>query len=192
MTSVEDRDRLRTAVLWALYDATEGVPQLRDVDYRSLGPTVGAVDPELTNAVHWLIDHGLAEWTALGGSLGITRRGSDQVEEWERKGQRPTPARANVELVARLTVAEQQDVEAFLGDLARAREAGEVPLDDPDDEVALDAEVEAVAAALRSPKPNKGVVSWALRGIKVLAGDARQGAIGVAVGLLLAKLGVVP
>ena len=185
MATVGDRDQLRTRVLSALYEATDGIPQTRDVDYRSLATAVEATDLDLTNAVEWLVDHQRAEWTALGGSLGITRQGGDQVEEWVRTGERPTPARANVDLVLRLTMEEQQDVEAFLGDLARARDAGEVRPDDPDDEVALDAEVEAVTSALRSPKPNKGVVSWGLRGIKVLVGDARQGAIGVAVGLLL-------
>lgn len=130
MATIEEKRRWRFELLRVLYEEVDGVPRRRDVDYRTLGPKVGLTDPDLRNAVQWLVDNGMAEWVALGGSLGITPEGVNAVEESV-----TSDAQVHIEVA---TTAEVQIVERFLGELRRL-----------DDELAAAREERAVIDAER-------------------------------------------
>lgn len=178
MATIHQKQRWRSELLRLLYQEVDGVPQLRDVDYRTLGPKAGLTDPELSNAIQWLVDNGLAEWTALGGSLGITPEGVNAVEE-----EATAQPDAQIEVA---TAADVQVVEAFLielrrleDELANAREERAV----------IDAERAALEAQLRSPRPNKGVLRAALKGVAWAAHAAGSGVVGAAALRALQLLG---
>lgn len=169
MATIEEKRRWRFELLRVLYEEVDGVPRRRDVDYRTLGPKVGLTDPDLRNAVQWLVDNGMAEWVALGGSLGITPEGVNAVEESV-----TSDAQVHIEVA---TTAEVQIVERFLGELRR--------LDDElaaarEERAVIDAERVALEAQLRSPRPNKGVMRAALRGVAWAAQAAGSGVVGAA------------
>ena len=179
MASVQERREWRGRLLRLLYDAVDGTPQVMDVDYRTLGPQARVDAPELSNAVQWLVDNGLAEWTALGGSLGITPHGVNEVED-DVEQYEPS---VEVELA---TVEDRRLIEAFLTKLRSLEDSLDLA---PGNQAALEAERTTLEVQLRSPRPNKGVLRAAVRGIAWLAQQVGGGVLGNAAFEVLKALG---
>lgn len=79
------------------------------------------------------------------------------------------------------TVAQVQAVEALLVSVRKAEDEGELHWLNEDQEAMLDAERRALESALRSPKPNSGVLRAALNGMAFVLKGAPSGVLGNAI-----------
>jgi hypothetical protein len=150
MASIEVRDQQRWDFLRRLYDATDATPKLKSENFRVIGEAMGLDEEGATNVAQWLVDRGFAEWHAMGGWISITALGVDQVED----DMRTNAAMATADIASPQDV---RDVEAFLYRVAVAVERGELQLDD-DAKGELDANRDAIAAHMRSPRPKRSVL----------------------------------
>jgi hypothetical protein len=89
MSSLDEKQRNRFALLQKLYDLTGGVSERHSLDIRAVGHEIG-LDPETAlNTFQYLNDEGLAKWMAIGGFGMIAHFGVKEVEEARREW--PTP-----------------------------------------------------------------------------------------------------
>jgi hypothetical protein len=178
VSTIQEKKQLRAKLLKALYEAVDGVPDLREVDVQELGVIVGVSGDDLDNAVQSVINKGFAEWVG-GGLLGITQLGANEVEEAQEQGD----ADFAVEVA---TSAEVQAVEVFLNVVRKEtadRELGR------EDRATLDAETRTLEAQLRSPRPNRRVLRAAVAGIAWVASSIGSGVLGNAAFEVIKHLG---
>jgi hypothetical protein len=84
------------------------------------------------------------------------------------------------------TVEQVRAVEVLLVQVRKAEDEGELEALGGDQLAMLDAERQALQAAVRSPKPNRGVLRAALQGITFVAKGAPSGVLGNAIYAALA------
>lgn len=148
-----ERDRQRATFLRRLHEVNEVEGRDR-VNFRQIGQDIGVDEREASRIMDYLIERGLAEGVALGGSIRILPNGVDQVEEWEREAEA-----AGAHLVV-LTTVEQRKVEAALTALTTDEVEDKL---DGDDRAEFDADRETITVQLRSPRPKREIVFSSLR-----------------------------
>lgn len=165
MATVSDRRRWRQQILELLYEETtaDGVA---DLPAEEIKLRLRLDDADYQEAIHYLQARDLVERLSFAGEVAITEQGIDAAEETLE----PTTPAA-------LGVTELRRVEAFLVDLRRAIDADALP-EDEDDRAVVEVEADTLATALRSPRPNRGVVAAALRTIGSLMRDVAGGVVG--------------
>lgn len=175
MGTIDEKRRWRQQVLELLYEETTA-DGMRELQPAAIKDRVGLSDFDFDQVRHHLTERDLARSDTMAGELYITERGIDEVEE------RLSPTSSQV-----LSVVELRTVEAFLTQLARVIDEGDVPGDE-EDRAVVEAEAATIAAAIRSPRPNRGVVAAALGNIGRLLHGAAGGVIGNAAFELLKRL----
>jgi hypothetical protein len=158
-----ERDQLRRRFLIELYERSGG-NKAQFVNFREIGAALGLDEEPASVVAQWLVDHGLAEWPVMGGSMAITPEGVDAAED-----EQDADDEAAAVLLA-LTPVERGQVEATVTAVLRAIDSGEIELPDPDDQADLRAQLDTTMTQLRSPRPKRRVISAALRA----AGDLRR------------------
>lgn len=79
MASIEERQANRLRMLLEVYNMTDG-DKFKRVNYRQIAAQLGLDDPEAVNAAQYLVDEGLLQWAALGGTIAIEHRGVKEAE----------------------------------------------------------------------------------------------------------------
>lgn len=87
--SIRKKRERRAAFMNRLYEVTDG-NRLAHINFRTIGQAFGWSETDAAAVAQYLVDEGLAEWVALGGSLGITHVGVVEVEELASAPDRPT------------------------------------------------------------------------------------------------------
>lgn len=179
MATQEETDQLRAKVLRALYEATGGETGER-VEIERLAEASGITNELAERTADYLVQRRLAEWRTFGPTIGITVRGADQVERWNRERERkPADApRQRTPVAPVLTGVEVQRVEAALTALDREDIASHL---EGDDLAEFEADRATVDSQLRSPRPKRAIIA---AGLKALATQAMAFGNGVAAGLL--------
>ncbi|MCB1004331.1 MAG: hypothetical protein KDB35_09120 [Acidimicrobiales bacterium] len=149
---------LRMDLLERLYDAASG-DRFALVNWQQFEENLGASAVEVEHAADWLIQRGYAEARVLGPMFSITVDGIDEVER--RRAER----RRDVDLAAVvLTHDERREVEAVIRPVQEALDSGELQLSG-DDEADVRLQLETVQLQLRSNRPRRPIVGWALSAI---------------------------
>jgi hypothetical protein len=158
--SVPERRLLREQFLLALY-AELGDTPLEDTDYRAIATKIGMTEDGYAVA-QYLVDDDLAEWTAMGGAIGLTHEGRKRAEELLAR------AEGQSGLVVTLSIGELRELEQVVDLLQRASD--DLPLMG-DERVEFDKDLETLQAQAHSPKPKKLAIKAALAGIGMVLGS---------------------
>jgi hypothetical protein len=189
---IQERQDIRDAVLAHAYQASGGDPN-EHVDYREVASKLFLMEQEVTSAITYLADRGLAKWQT-NVWFGITAQGVDAVESLGQVAD-AAPAVANVVQVtgdihgfalqqASPGASLQQVVQVMGSDDIEAvkllTDAYRQLMENTDAEAELVAEAEAelktLDAQVGSPKPKRAVVTESLRTLRSLVENFAAGA----------------
>ncbi len=147
-TSPAERRAQRSQVLQALYEATDGVAKIQSAYPSELAESTGLPTETVTETLRFLEEEGYAEGISLAGDYGITHDGINEAE------------RDALE-VQFATAVQRRAVEVLLTQLDRHLDEFVKHLD-REQRAAFEAEKETLQAQLRSPRPNRGVLTASL------------------------------
>src|SRR5262249_7864411 len=174
--SPEQRTLWRNQLLSELYDATDADPGRR-VGLGEVGVRFGLGGADLESTARFLKGERLINFDSptpdVIGPVSITTAGIRRAESLREARQvsdadhssGPDP---RTDLAGILQPAEQGQGEAVVGQLRRALDTGELGHTNQDDQADFQAQLDALNAELRSPKPKRAIVGrllWALRWI---------------------------
>lgn len=181
VTTVDDRQRARTAYLLALYESTDGNPT-KTSRVELIGERIGIARNDAVTVAKWLVDRRFAAFPAFGGPIALTPSGADEAERLLRGGAVPALP------VLVLSVEERRAVEVFLRQYRLAEGAGEFALAG-DAQLEADAEIRTIDAQLRSPKPKRRVIRASLVELHALLQGAAGSGLWSVLEHLLLKIG---
>lgn len=92
MATQDETDRLRAALLRALYEAAGGATR-RSIALSDLAESLNVAMADAEAAGQFLVDRRLAKWETFGPTISITPTGVDQVERWNREREKDLPPR---------------------------------------------------------------------------------------------------
>jgi len=180
VTSLGEKREQRLRFLHLLYEKSDGNQQ-KHLSMWELGTELGLERPDIPVVMQYLEGEGLAEYKAMGGIIGITHWGVKQVEEALMTPEKETayfpPAINILHIGTNIDSPIQQGspgAEQRIGfdsewlselkvEVERlSEEIGNLQLT-VEDESELRAQIATVLAQLKSQKPEKGILTAALR-----------------------------
>ncbi|HPO82425.1 MAG TPA: hypothetical protein PK487_05610 [bacterium] len=189
MNEVEEMKKKRFQFLYRLYKLTGG-DEFKEEDMFKIGKELG-FDKDLTDKiVQYLKGEGLIEFRAMGGIIGITHRGTHEIEEALSKSDTPTEhfPPINIISIGQMTNSQIQQantestqIASFSGDrgeklieFIQLLEESKDKLDlEPQQKSDLQSEVQTIRAQMSSSKPKDKVITECLNSIKrILEGAA--------------------
>jgi hypothetical protein len=173
MPSVQQWQTWREQFFSELYAAT-GADTGARVDLPEIGDRFGLGGQDLAATARFLKDTRLVKFDSpapdIIGPVSITHRGIERVEAQRQDeptdGDHSSGPDLRAELAVVLAPAERSEVEAVVGMLRRAFDAGELTFSDEEDRADFQAQLDTLNDQLRSPKPKRTIVGrtlWALR-----------------------------
>jgi hypothetical protein len=142
---VAERREHRDRVLLAVYDITRGDP-FNGVSLTDVAAATDLSAQEVEAARQWLLGHRLAGSASAAGDIVLTAGGVDRAEELLEREEAESPGPES----AVVTIEERRVLERFVWDVRHAQLA-------------------TIEAQMRSPRPRREVIRWALAGLKYTA-----------------------
>jgi hypothetical protein len=181
VSTVHERQAWREAFLIALYHEVGG-DTLANPEQSKIAGAAAIPADDADGVAQWLQAEGLVQFPGFGSDVSITHEGIREAEALIVSGDVPPPPIALV-----LTADEKADVEAIVGKVAMAREAGEMELDAEDDRQ-LDADLRTLEIQGKAPKPSRELVRGALGSIGRILESGTGSALFFAVQELIKRL----
>jgi len=185
-SSVEMKKKQRWDFMHELYNATNG-NERKWFNYRDVGKAAGIPGPDLDNVTDYLCGEGLAEFHAIGGTMGITHAGVVEVEEALDRQDQPTthfPAIQNIIHIATMTnsviqqgttnsnqtvtlsTSDKDLISTFLAAFKASEKDLRMNSETADE---ARAEIATIEAQLASPRPRANVIGPALKFLEDVA-----------------------
>jgi Mn-dependent DtxR family transcriptional regulator len=158
--SILERRALASEALLVIFRLTESLESpIGATQMEEVATEMGLDGPEVDSVLQQLAREGLAEWAAFG-MIGLTAQGIAEAE-------RRLLGTEVAEALAVVTVNERRTVEAWAGNVRRALDADELSAE-PERLEEIRAQLDTIAAQLRSPRPLRRVLGAALKGLSAL------------------------
>ena len=192
---VAAKDRRRAKFLKAVYDAAEG-QLFRYVDTKELATGLGLSDDEWLDSLQFWLKKGMLKGT-IGPEAALTHAGQQEVEDWYRHPEKPTPhlPAFNLVMIGSMvnsqvqqgTIASHQtgdwgthETEAIKAILAAYDQRADAEGLGHANAEELRAEMDTLRAQLRSPKPKRSVIVECLKSAKTILENAAGSALATA------------